>query len=462
MKQNNSKLAKRLSQYGSFALAVVGVSEADGQIIYTDVNPDFSGAMGSSYAIDLDNNGVDDVIIDNNTYSSFSIVFPRIYANPQGTNAVLGSIGSGVYAYPYALNSGDNISSGALGTFLGNYYNNSMNYNNSFGNWVGATDKYLGVQFDISGSTHYGWVRLDVSMNGDFVVKDFAYESTSGLGIMAGEMPPPCTDPTALIANNVDNDSAEISWTAGGSETEWEIEYGTTGFTPGAGTIVADNDSSLGETLSGLTASTTYDVYVTAICGPGDESNQVGPQSFTTLADPCADVTNIAVLGITNNSADITWTAGGSETEWEIEYGTTGFTPGAGTVVADNDSSLGETLSGLTASTTYDVYVTAICGPGDESNQVGPESFTTEPLGVEEQVFEGFSYYPNPVREQLVLNAKSNIDEIVVYDLLGNRVFSENPNQMDYKVDLSKLQRGSYLMKVGIEGGEKMFKLIKE
>ncbi|HLU80789.1 MAG TPA: hypothetical protein VK010_01840, partial [Flavobacteriaceae bacterium] len=89
MKKNNSKLAKRLSQYSSFALAAIGASEVDGQVIYTDVNPDFAGGMGSSYAIDFDNDGVDDVIIDNNTFSSFGYVYPRIYATPQGTNAVL-------------------------------------------------------------------------------------------------------------------------------------------------------------------------------------------------------------------------------------------------------------------------------------------------------------------------------------------------------------------------------------
>src|SRR5690606_12475010 len=307
MKKNNSKLAKRLSQYSSFALAAIGASEVDGQVIYTDVNPDFSGGMGSSYAIDFDNDGVDDVIIDNNTYSTFGYVYPRIYATPQGTNAVLGTIGFGPYAYPFALNSGDMISSGAYGYFLDNYYNNSMNYNNSFGTWIGVTDKYLGVQFNRSGNTYYGWARLDVTTSGTFIVKDFAYQSTPGIGILAGEVPaaPTCPDPSGLTVNSLTENTADITWTAGGTETEWEIEYGITGFTPGTGTPIADNDGVLGETLTGLTANTTYDVYVTAICGPGDESGQVGPESFTTLAPPCLEVTNIIVGGITDTSADI-------------------------------------------------------------------------------------------------------------------------------------------------------------
>ena len=35
--------------------------------------------------------------------------------------------------------------------------------------------------------------------------------------------------------------------------------------------------------LTGLTDNTTYDVYVQADCGSGDESEWVGPTSFTTL-----------------------------------------------------------------------------------------------------------------------------------------------------------------------------------
>lgn len=176
MKNNNSKLAKRLSQYGTFALAAIGTAEADGQVVYTDVDPDFSGSTGSSYAIDLDNNGVDDVIIEKN--------MTNLSANPEGSNGILGSGSNINYAYPYALNSGDNISSGVVyGNFL-NGVNGNLMYP---GVWDNVTDKYLGVEFDISGSTHYGWIRLDVAANGNFTVKDFAYESSPGAGIKAGE-----------------------------------------------------------------------------------------------------------------------------------------------------------------------------------------------------------------------------------------------------------------------------------
>ena len=82
----------------------------------------------------------------------------------------------------------------------------------------------------------------------------------------------------------------------------------------------------------------------------------------------CPQVTNVAVANITTSSFDVSWTAGGSETAWTIEYGPAGFTPGTGTTVPASSSP--HTINGLTDGTAYDVYVTANCGVGDDSNPV--------------------------------------------------------------------------------------------
>ena len=55
------------------------------------------------------------------------------------------------------------------------------------GNWVGITDGYMGVKFDISGATHYGWVRMDIAASSaSITVKDFAYDATAATPILAG------------------------------------------------------------------------------------------------------------------------------------------------------------------------------------------------------------------------------------------------------------------------------------
>ncbi|MFW6302652.1 MAG: fibronectin type III domain-containing protein [Bacteroidales bacterium] len=90
-----------------------------------------------------------------------------------------------------------------------------------------------------------------------------------------------CAMPSGLSATDITDSQAELSWTDNAGASQWDIEYGASGFTQGDGTTVSgitDNPY----TLSGLSANTDYDFYVRADCGGGDYSNWVGPYSFTT------------------------------------------------------------------------------------------------------------------------------------------------------------------------------------
>jgi hypothetical protein len=94
-----------------------------------------------------------------------------------------------------------------------------------------------------------------------------------------------------------------------------------------------------------------------------------------TPAPTCPQPTNISVLDATNNTALLQWTNGGSETQWQIEYGPQGFTPGSGTTVIVNSNP--GAISGLTPNIFYEAYVRAICSPGDSSFWTGTASFNT-------------------------------------------------------------------------------------
>ena len=93
-----------------------------------------------------------------------------------------------------------------------------------------------------------------------------------------------CIKPTALVASNITLNSLDLSWTENGSATEWQIEYGPTGFTHGTGTYLAATTTTLN--ISGLTAVTTYDFYVRAICGIGDTSYWSSMISASTQCPP--------------------------------------------------------------------------------------------------------------------------------------------------------------------------------
>ena len=120
---------------------------------------------------------------------------------------------------------------------------------------------------------------------------------------------PTCADPTAVSAVASSQTSVDVSWTTGGASA-WQIEYGTTGFTPGTGTIV--NAATNPFTVTGLTSGATYDFYVRDSCGVGDVSDWVGTGTATTFscANGCA-----YTLELTDVYGD-GWTANNQNTQF--------------------------------------------------------------------------------------------------------------------------------------------------
>jgi len=74
---------------------------------------------------------------------------------------------------------------------------------------------------------------------------------------------------------------------------------------------------------------------------------------------------------------------------------------------------------------------------------------------------EALTYYPNPVNNNLTLNAQKDIQNITVYNVLGQEVIRSTPNTMNTEVNMSTLQSGAYFVKVTIEGFTETVKIIK-
>lgn len=94
--------------------------------------------------------------------------------------------------------------------------------------------------------------------------------------------PPSCPDPSALTTTNITTTSADLGWTENGTATTWDIEWDTTGFVQGTGTMVTGTTTNP-HNITGLTASTAYDFYVRADCGGSLTSTWIS-HTFTT---PC-------------------------------------------------------------------------------------------------------------------------------------------------------------------------------
>jgi len=103
--------------------------------------------------------------------------------------------------------------------------------------------------------------------------------------IVTIDPPPPCPAPTSFASNTPTPTGATFTWVTGCAETDWEIEYGATGFTPGTGTV--ESATSTTYTSTGMSCGTTYDVYLRANCLGNGYSTYVGPISVTTDLCPC-------------------------------------------------------------------------------------------------------------------------------------------------------------------------------
>ncbi len=185
-------LNNKLKSYSALAGSIALIStQADAQIIYTDINPDSTTNIGGNfYNLDLDNGGIFDYTIRLNigTYSSYTS--QQVAITPTGSNGIAGDTIGG-YVYPTAFNSGDTIkstlqfnftSSQSMASYFGSGY--------SYGNFLGQSDKFVGLVFNIGPTLHYGWARFDVDATASlFTIKDYAYNATPDAYILAGEMP---------------------------------------------------------------------------------------------------------------------------------------------------------------------------------------------------------------------------------------------------------------------------------
>lgn len=122
---------------------------------------------------------------------------------------------------------------------------------------------------------------------------------------------PTCPAPIAFNLVDSDTNSAILQWTTTGSETEWELEWGPVGFTPGTGSgshLTGNNP----DTITGLTMNMFYEVYLRAVCTPGDTSFLVGPVAFHTFDQGMymeADATcGPGFIDITNTGIDLNLT----------------------------------------------------------------------------------------------------------------------------------------------------------
>lgn len=230
-----------------------------------------------------------------------------------------------------------------------------------------------------------------------------------------------------------------------GATTNFDICVGTMASPP------VNDDCANAEAISSLPFNQTYDAT--------SATNNAGSITGT----GCIDLNDGIWFTVVGNGGTIKITA--SPDNWDVAIGV--YTGSCGTFTCVEDSNLGglNITEGVNfTSTVGTTYYINIAHPGitDKPESIFDLAVTSTTLSVEDLVAKGFSYYPNPVKDVLTMNAKENIEEIVIYTGLGREIKRITQSDKEAEINFYNLPTGVYYVKATIGTATGAFKVLKE
>ncbi|MBC8046135.1 MAG: T9SS type A sorting domain-containing protein [Fimbriimonadaceae bacterium] len=224
---NNIKARqKQFAQYSLLAASLVTiVNEAEAQVIYTDLDPDTvldAYWDDVEFMIDMNADAINDFHValiysySSSAYEWLNSI--NIYISGFGENKIAYTVQTVIDSYynwtsetlvpetfyynlAIAINSEDTIDSGfnfnkAAKLFQFNCDDNGATLSGwttcwSIDNWFNEGEKFAGIQLNIDGEIHYGWIRLSLETSwwepNKLIIFDYAYEASAEVSIIAGK-----------------------------------------------------------------------------------------------------------------------------------------------------------------------------------------------------------------------------------------------------------------------------------
>jgi len=115
-------------------------------------------------------------------------------------------------------------------------------------------------------------------------------------------------------------------------------------------------------------------------------------------------------------------------------------------------------ITGLTGGATYYLRLYDF---GNDSIGLITFNINTPALSIDEFDTLGFKYFPNPVTNTLTLKAQQSIQNVTVFNMLGQEVLRTSPNTLESSLNMSSLNTGSYFVKVTINDATETVRIIK-
>lgn len=265
----------------------------------------------------------------------------------------------------WALNNPNSyVNHWVIGTSTYSSYNKSLYVSNN-----GTANEYSG-----NPSYVYAYRQINIATAGEYTVS-FKWKARGETGcydaMYAALCPPGTTCPPSNITGSTNSLPTNYINIADVSQS-----YNTTG-----AFLWTNADSDWKTSTKSVNITTTGNYYL-VFYWKNDNSVQYNPPAavddISITAVTCSVPTLLTATAVTTNSATINWTAGDSETHWDIYYSTSNTAPTSTTTPSvSNTSTKPYTITGLTPGTTYYVWVRANCGGGDVSNWSTVVSFST-------------------------------------------------------------------------------------
>lgn len=189
-----------LSLVAIVILASAVVLPANAQVVYTQVN--VSIPVGGSYNVDLNKDGVTDFTLKSKLLQGLCQWGDEYVWNlaviPAGGNNVVTATDQAGSDYASALQYGVMVNASQnfypIASVMADLTWGACGIGMS-GEWLNLPNRYLGLQFQAAdGTTHYAWAKLstaayvdqDEHLHASTLLTGFAYQASSGEGILAG------------------------------------------------------------------------------------------------------------------------------------------------------------------------------------------------------------------------------------------------------------------------------------
>ena len=231
---------------------IVDVSNPSSTATIRTVN--FNAYEGTN-AIIMNNHGAGDG-------SAIILISPNLSTLTTGTHRLK------LYAKSFADNS---IEIGTVDVALNEFhYLETIAITAEYTEYILDFSDYTGTE------THIG-IRHSGTENSSILLDNLVWEAS-----------PLCPDITDLVVDDTATNSVTLSWTSNGDETAWDIVYGATSVTdPTTLTPITPAAAvNTGAVVEGLTANTSYNLWVRSVCAGDADGYWIGPVTFNTACLP--------------------------------------------------------------------------------------------------------------------------------------------------------------------------------